>query len=210
MISCLKIASDQYDIFDLEIAAKALKGIGQTTIAKIKTESEKLSLKSIITEWMTNPKTSKKLISITTLQKEFMRLNNSALDVLVRLTENVFLKSFDYQDEMRHFLIDITKGFKVSKEDINTLSNELGLNTKDEQHDDAAKIELSTVHGYKGYENVVIIMPWCEQYERQPNKEYDLESERRLFYVGITRAKSKLYLVYSNDAPRFIKEMKLE
>ena len=210
MISCLKIASDQYDIFDLEQAAKALKGIGSAGVAKIKSESEKLPFKSVIASWIADPKKSKKLASITTLQKEFERLTNSALDVLVRLAENVFLKSFDYQDEMRQFLIDITKSLRITKEDVIALANELGLNgPKEEKQDDDAKIELSTVHGYKGAEREVIIMPWCEQYELQPNKEYDLESERRLFYVGITRAKSKLYLVYSNNTPRFIKEMKL-
>lgn len=212
MISCLKIASDQYDIFDLEQAAKALKGIGSAGVAKIKAESEKLPFKSVIAERMADPKKSKKLASITTLQKEFTRLNNSALDVLVRLAENVFLKSFDYQDEMRQFLIDITKSLRVTKEDVITLANELGLNGPEEdKQDDDAKIELSTVHGYKGLEQPVIIMPWCEMYlEPKPGKKIELEDERRLFYVGTTRAKNKLYMCYSGPMPRFIHEMEVK
>ena len=128
----------------------------------------------------------------------------------MRLAENVFLKSYDYQDEMRSFLIDITKGMRINKDDIQTLANELGLNGKEEEGSSDALIELSTVHGYKGLEQSVIMMPWCEMYlEQKPGKKIEIEDERRLFYVGVTRAKNKLYMCYSGTMPIFLKEMKV-
>lgn len=211
MISCLKIASDKYDIFDIEQAAKALKGIGAAGVKKLKDEADKSSLQDVVAEWLSSPKKEKKLESIKTLQSEFKRVSNSALDVLVRLVENVFLRSFDYQPEMREFLIDITKGLRVTQDNIYQLADELGLNgTEETEGSDTAKVELSTVHGYKGLEQPVIIMPWCEMYlEQKPGRSFDLEDERRLFYVGVTRAKNKLYMCYSGLTPRFIREMEL-
>jgi DNA helicase-2/ATP-dependent DNA helicase PcrA len=211
MISCLKIASDKYDIFDIEQAAKALKGIGDAGVKKLKEEADKSSLPEVIKQWMADPKKQKKVASIKYLQDEFTRVTNSALDVLVRLTEKVFLASFDYQPEMREFLIDITKSLTVTQTHIHQLADELGLNgTEETEGTEGAKIELSTVHGYKGLEQPVIIMPWCEMYlEPKPGKKIEIEDERRLFYVGVTRAKNKLYMSYSGATPRFIREMEL-
>jgi len=212
MISCLKIACNQYDVFDLTMAAKALKGLGEASIKKIKEAmGTDKTVQDIVATWLADPKKAKKLVSIAALQKDFESHGKSALDVLVRLAECHFINSFDYQDEMRAFLIDITKSLRVTSADINTLSDELGLNGKenpDESPD--AKIELSTVHGYKGLEKSVVIMPFCHMYlEPKPGKKVDIEDERRLFYVGVTRAKNKLYMTYSGAKPRFIMEMKI-
>ncbi len=209
MISCLKIASNRYDIFDLEQASKALKGLGTASIKKLKEESEKTSIQAVVSEWLADPKKQKKLSSLKFLQDTFQSHINSALDVLVRLAENVFMKSFDYQSEMREFLIDITKSMSITQDSIHMLADELGLNgPEEEQGSDTAKIELSTVHGYKGLEQSVIILPWCEMYlEAKPGRKIEIEDERRLFYVGVTRAKNKLYMCYSGPTPRFIQEM---
>jgi superfamily I DNA/RNA helicase len=45
--------------------------------------------------------------------------------------------------------------------------------------------------------------------EPKPGKKIEIEDERRLFYVGVTRAKNKLYMSYSGATPRFIREMEL-
>lgn len=72
-------------------------------------------------------------------------------------------------------------------------------------------VTLSTLHGAKGLEwqDVFIInvnqgtIPFTFQ------GECDLEEERRLFYVGITRAKTNLYLISDalKDASQFLQEM---
>lgn len=71
-------------------------------------------------------------------------------------------------------------------------------------------INLSTLHSSKGREFSVVIMfgmdagkiPW-----NNPSDQQLLES-RRLFYVGFTRAKSELHMVYSSARPsRFVTEL---
>jgi hypothetical protein len=63
------------------------------------------------------------------------------------------------------------------------------------------RIILSTIHSTKGLEfDHVIFIDYI------PNKcicSEELEEERRLFYVAITRAKSKLHLTYANARYRF-------
>lgn len=59
-------------------------------------------------------------------------------------------------------------------------------------------VTLSTLHSSKGLEFERVWIAGCDQ-GVIPHKDGDLEEERRLFYVGMTRAKSELYLSYRDD-----------
>lgn len=69
--------------------------------------------------------------------------------------------------------------------------------------------ELVTMHGSKGLEYDVVFLPCCMEGIVPHKKSRDqaaLEEERRMFYVGMTRAKKELYLSYTKgtkDAPGF-------
>lgn len=69
--------------------------------------------------------------------------------------------------------------------------------------------ELVTMHGSKGLEYDVVFLPCCMEGVVPHKKSRDqaaLEEERRMFYVGMTRAKKELYLSYTKgtkDAPGF-------
>lgn len=69
--------------------------------------------------------------------------------------------------------------------------------------------ELVTMHGSKGLEYDVVFLPCCMEGVVPHKKSRDqaaLEEERRMFYVGMTRAKKELYLSYAKgtkDAPGF-------
>lgn len=79
-------------------------------------------------------------------------------------------------------------------------------NDKDEDRD---KVTLMTVHSAKGLEfkNVFVVgleenlFPSQRQGEKQT--EEDLEEERRLFYVALTRAKENAYFSYANQRYRW-------
>jgi DNA helicase-2/ATP-dependent DNA helicase PcrA len=66
--------------------------------------------------------------------------------------------------------------------------------------DDSEKIKLSTIHQSKGLEfEVVFVIMLCDGLfpsTRSTGSNDGEEEERRLFYVGITRAKNELYLTY--------------
>ena len=84
----------------------------------------------------------------------------------------------------------------------------LSLDTKDEKEDTREKVILTTLHGSKGLEFPVCFMvgleeellPHARTLQPQatdmldPDHATDISEERRLCYVGITRAQQKLYL----------------
>ena len=67
-------------------------------------------------------------------------------------------------------------------------------------------VRLMTLHQAKGLEFSHVFIVGLEEgilpHSRSINNIYELEEERRLFYVGITRAKKKLYITYARR--RFI------
>jgi len=70
---------------------------------------------------------------------------------------------------------------------------------EDESPFSADKVALLTFHASKGLEfPVVIIMAAEEGMTPILSKNADIEEERRLFYVAMTRAKEKLYITHSS------------
>jgi DNA helicase-2/ATP-dependent DNA helicase PcrA len=72
------------------------------------------------------------------------------------------------------------------------------------------KAVFITMHASKGLEFKTVIITGISD-KIIPDRGSDLEEERRLFYVAITRAKDNLHIIYHNnsrgDQPRFIKEL---
>ncbi len=72
---------------------------------------------------------------------------------------------------------------------------------------DNPSVTLMTLHSAKGLEFPVVIITGLENglfpLHRSLNRDEELEEERRLFYVGMTRAKDRLYLVWAQNRHRF-------
>jgi DNA helicase II / ATP-dependent DNA helicase PcrA len=68
-------------------------------------------------------------------------------------------------------------------------------------------VTLMTIHSAKGLEFPVVFITGLEEglfpVSGALNTEEDMEEERRLFYVAITRAKEKLYISFANQRYRF-------
>jgi len=71
-------------------------------------------------------------------------------------------------------------------------------------------VHLLTYHGAKGLEFEVVLLPRLEEKEL-PSKlartEAEISEERRLFYVGLTRAKSVLAVTWVKKPSRFLREL---
>jgi DNA helicase II / ATP-dependent DNA helicase PcrA len=65
-------------------------------------------------------------------------------------------------------------------------------------HSDSDQVVMMTLHSAKGLEFPVVFLAGMEEgmfpHSRTLDSEHEMEEERRLCYVGITRAKEKLYL----------------
>lgn len=81
------------------------------------------------------------------------------------------------------------------------------LTDQDEDKDDRDKVKLMTVHSAKGLEFPVVFVVGMEENlfpsAMSVNTRDDLEEERRLLYVAITRAEKKLYLTHAKMRYRF-------
>ncbi len=103
--------------------------------------------------------------------------------------------------------------------------NQVTLSSDTDDMDDGNYVTLATVHSVKGLEFRVVFVCGMEEnimpISRAVDNDDDLEEERRLMYVAITRAKERLYLtrsrsryLYGRREPtmrsRFLKELSSE
>ena len=58
------------------------------------------------------------------------------------------------------------------------------------------KVKLLTIHKAKGMEYPVVFVVGCNEELLPHHKNKNIDDERRLFYVAITRAEKELYLSY--------------
>ena len=97
---------------------------------------------------------------------------------------------------------------EVGDKGLGTYLQQIALLTDaDDADEEADVVRLMTIHAAKGLEFPVVFVGGLEE-NLFPNamsihSREDLEEERRLFYVAITRAKKKLYLSYANTRYRF-------
>lgn len=213
------------------------RGVGPTTIAKIRevATSNRMSMFKATEYMLSNGGIPPKLSGVLSdfvMKINFWNanINNESLAVLAQKV----LEEFGYINYWRE---EKTEESKTRLDNINELLNSLTTFVSLEQYlehislvldvdekDDQNKVSLMTLHAAKGLEfNTVFLSGWEEGVfpsarSVEESGENALEEERRLAYVGITRAKlyavisySKNRIVYGNMQPgepsRFIKEI---
>ena len=208
----------------LHIINKPFRYISKSSLQHVKSSFEdKSPFDVLIDKKDTPPFQAKKLDE---LKKEIQYLNKlslgSAIQYIVSdLKYGEYLKDYgEKYNQSIDDLEDIVEEFKSAAEGLRTII-ELFVhveNVKDQIEKSKGNkdgVILSTIHGVKGMEFKNVFMINCVE-EIIPHKssiEKNLEEERRLFYVGITRAINNLYL-YSprtirgnfKEASRFILE----
>ncbi|MCS3631282.1 ATP-dependent helicase [Salinibacter ruber] len=107
-------------------------------------------------------------------------------------------------------LISALAEYVESTEDatISTFLQEVALMTdQDEAEEGDDKVTLMTLHAAKGTEFPVVFVAGLEEglfpLEQATQEKAELEEERRLFYVGVTRAEERLYLSWARSRYRY-------
>ena len=158
--------------------------------------------------------------------KEESLTNKLKIDNLNRFFK--FIKEFESREKL-----NFAPGFVEYLD----LAMEAGENPAQAQIEDIDTVNLLTVHGAKGLEFPVVFLisvtsdrfptrnrgdvieiPDALIKETLPTGDYHLEEERRLFYVGATRAKDKLFISFAKSyggtkekrPSGFINELKIE
>ena len=107
-------------------------------------------------------------------------------------------------------LISAIAEYAASSEDadLSTFLQEVSLLTDaDNEYEDANRVTLMTLHASKGLEYPVVFIAGMEEglfpLAKAAQEKAELEEERRLFYVGATRAEQRLYLTHARSRYRY-------
>jgi DNA helicase-2/ATP-dependent DNA helicase PcrA len=108
-------------------------------------------------------------------------------------------------------LVEVGREFDVAaqpgEDSLDVFLQEIALVADaDTRTDDAGLVTLMTLHNAKGLEYPIVFIVGCEEGVFPHSRALDegaLEEERRLFYVGVTRAMRALYLTYARRRTLF-------
>ncbi|MBR3121313.1 MULTISPECIES: DNA helicase PcrA [Oceanobacillus] len=177
------------------------------------------------------------LIKTLNQQQDFLTATDMVQAVLERTGYEEMLlneKSIEAQSRLENLeeFMTVTKDFEETSEDKTLISflTDLALiadidRVDEEDPDNEEKITLMTLHAAKGLEFPVVFLIGMEEnvfpHSRSLMDEEEMQEERRLAYVGITRAEKELYLTHAkmrtlygrtnmNPISRFINEIPRE
>ena len=224
------------------------RGIGQTTLNKITIEAKKLNVSdygfikdfSKSTEIL-NSSTKNKLLDFV-IMLESLKVNTENLNVF-DVTKEVLKQSGLYNlykkdeslegvnriqniEELLNGIKDFVDNNEFEDKSVSSFLQNIALATdQDNEDDDRNKVSLMTIHLAKGLEFPYVYIVGLEENlfpsAMNLNSRNELEEERRLFYVALTRAEKKVFLSYvlsryrwgklvDSEQSRFINEIKDE
>jgi DNA helicase-2/ATP-dependent DNA helicase PcrA len=173
------------------------------------------------------------LIRNYTNMQEFLSVTELVEEVLEKTGYREMLKaekSIEAQSRLENLeeLLSVTKNFEDSSEDrslvafLTDLALVADIDSLDDDGEKVDSITLMTLHSAKGLEFPVVFLIGLEEgvfpHSRSLMEEMEMEEERRLAYVGITRAEQSLFITNAqmrtlfgrtnmNPASRFISEI---
>lgn len=230
ILAYLRLAVNDYDRESFfQIINRPFRYVSKTSLAYVKNYTkDENPFDILIAKDDTQPFQKKKLDD---LKKDIQYLNKISLSSAIAY----IIMDLGYIDHLKNYaqkfnqsfddLEDVIEEFKLAAEGYKTIFEFLKhVNEVKESIEESKKkkdregVILSTIHGVKGMEfRNVYIMNICEDtIPHASSKDTNLEEERRLFYVGMTRAIDELYLFSPRsrkgqikDVSRFIIEGKL-
>ena len=224
------------------------RGIGQTTLNKIAVEAKNSSVSDYIfikdllkSSEILNNSTKNKLLDFV-IMIESIKNKIEHADVF-DITKEVLKQSGLYNlykndesleginriqniEELLNGIKDFVENNEKSQASVSSFLQDVALATdQDNDTNDKNKVSLMTVHLAKGLEFPYVYIVGLEENlfpsAMNLNSRTELEEERRLFYVALTRAEKKIYLSYvlsryrwgkpvDSEKSRFIDEIKEE
>ncbi|RDY24069.1 DUF3553 domain-containing protein [Romboutsia maritimum] len=247
LVAYLRVIQNPQDDISLKrIINVPRRGIGLRTIEKIEDRAslKQESIYSVLIDIDTNSDISTKarasisgfvdiigtLRTISTVYP-VSKLIEKVLDTTGYLDELEKDKSEDSQDRIDNLkeFISIALEFEQNNEekDLQTFLTSVALTSEQSNDEENDKVSLMTIHTSKGLEFPVVFLTGMEEglfpisrAVRSMN-DSEIEEERRLCYVGITRAKEELFMTLTKKrtlygktnpsiASRFMEELPLE
>lgn len=228
LISYMRVALNRDDTVSVRrIINSPSRGIGASTLAKIEQEAKKHSV-NLLTAIASMLKSNNVAVSLKDKLGEFIKIIDSlspaSCKTAAEMLKDIVEKTGYIQDIEEERLQNIMEliasaeniGVKDFLERASLVTGADGENPKD------AAVSLMTLHSAKGLEFPVVFIVGLEEgilpYFKAIDDEAEMHEERRLFYVGMTRARDMLYLhgvkkrrlfskVQDQEASRFLDDI---
>ncbi|MDR7002981.1 DNA helicase PcrA [Neobacillus niacini] len=245
MLAYLRLISNPDDDISLRrIINVPKRGIGSTSVDKIADFAamhdlsiyqalDSIELIGLSPKITKSAREFRDFIGNYTQMQEFLSVTELVEEILEKSGYREMLKaekSLEAQSRLENLdeLLSVTKNFEEVSEDkslvafLTDLALVADIDSMDEEGEKADSIVLMTLHSAKGLEFPVVFLIGMEEgvfpHSRSLMEEAEMEEERRLAYVGITRAEQSLFLTNAqmrtlfgrtnmNPASRFIKEI---
>ena len=129
-----------------------------------------------------------------------------ALEKILEESGYVAALRTENSEEAHDRILNLEELITVAKESVEQGSSpqefldQAALRSEADDFDQSAEVSLMTLHNAKGLEFPIVFLVGCEEGlfpHARSQSESELEEERRLCYVGLTRAQKRIYLTYS-------------
>ncbi len=208
LLSYLKVAHNPMDVLAWERILKLLDGLGpkraQEIVERISGCPDWESRLNVLAQY---PRLKPQLQDLSVLFQELVAPNFSlslspttALESIWAYYKNIMTTLYE-EPQRRQKEIEEVIRVSYNYNDTEAFLADLSLEVYEEKDDsEKDRLTLSTVHSAKGLEWKMVFIIWLTE-GRFPSSHAvmdpgEMEEERRLLYVAITRAKERLFLTY--------------
>lgn len=204
------------------------RGIGDTTVDKIILAADQ----NMVTVWeaVINPskyldgRSSAAVATFATMIQSFQVITKtqSAYDAALHIAQHSGILKDLYEDksveglnryeniqELLNGIKEFSEREDIEEKGLEVFMQDVALLTSDDKNDnkDADTVSLMTIHSAKGLEFPQVFVVGLEENlfpsQMSLNSRSDLEEERRLFYVAVTRAERRLHISYATSRFKF-------
>lgn len=213
LIAYLRIfVNPKDDISFIRIINFPKRGIGDGTIAKLEEISgEKSLIERLLSDEFKNNLLYKKFEDFIKIYKEISGNNYKKLSDFVQDVISSFALKLAYnpkdEDDLNKILnieqfVSSVKDFESLNPDadLGQFLEMITLSSDTDEIGQGGAVTIATVHAVKGLEFKVVFVIGLEEgvfpISRAFNSNHELEEERRLMYVALTRAEERLYLTH--------------
>ena len=189
-----------------EIINNPSRGIGNVTVCEIRLKAKMMNC-SMFEACKELAKTNKKILPFLEVYKDLQKNMNPYISTyyFIEYIANTYidLESMTKDPkELKTKKENITYFLELAEYELKTNCDDHlreflnSLYMKDADTSKEGVVELMTIHQSKGLEaKIIIIVDLIDKIIPGNRDDMDIEEERRIFYVGVTRAKEKLYLI---------------
>lgn len=208
------IVNKEDNVSFLRIINNPPRGIGSSAISKIEIEAKKnmcsyyKAIKNIVKDENVQENLREKLQSFIDLIEELSSKEYRTASAMIKeiLNQTGYLEEIE-EERIQNVLELLSSADKQSvREFLDRISLITSIDTWENKKN---YVSLLTLHAAKGLEFPVVFIAGCEEgilpYFKAKEDPTEIQEERRLFYVGMTRAKNILFLTAAKNRKLFAK-----